>query len=514
MAFREVPVFEIKEVLRLWLGGEGIRSIARLTGVDRKTVRRYVEAAEACGVIGEGGVEQLTDGLIGAVCEVVRPARPGGHGAAWEALVPHEELIAGWVKRDLRLTKIAELLGRRGVVVPYRTLHRFAVERCGFGRRDVTVRVADGEPGVECQIDFGRMGLIADPVAGRRRVVGALIFTACYSRHCFVWLSYQQRLVDVIEGCDAAWVFFGGVFQVVIPDCMKAIVVEADDVNPRFNQGFVEYAQSRGFVVDPARVRHPRDKARVERTVSYVRGSLFAGEDFVDLADAQRRAERWCATTAGLRIHGTTQRRPAEVFAVEEQPHLLPPPLLPYDVPVYARPKVSRDHHVEVAKALYSVPGHLIGHRVEVRADAQLTKIFWRGALVKVHPRQPPGGRSTDPADLPPDRAVYASRDLGHLCRQAELVGPAVGVYARRLLDVELPWTRMRQVYRLLGLARRYDDAKLEAACAQTLALDVVDVSVITRLLERGRERAEPPPTPVAEQLPLRFTRHQPEVGR
>jgi transposase len=508
MAFREVPVFEIKEVLRLRLGGEGYRSIARLTGVDRKTVRRYVEAAVTAGMDPNGDVEQLGDGLIGVVCGVVRPARPGGHGAAWEALVPHEEQIRKWVKQDLRLTKILELLGRRRVAVPYRTLHRFAVERCGFGHRDVTVRVADGEPGVECQVDFGRMGLLFDPVAGRRRVVWALIFTACYSRHCFVWLTFQQRLVDVIEGFDAAWVFFGGVFRVVIPDCMKAIVVEADDVSPRLNEGFVEYAQSRGFVVDAARVRHPRDKARVERTVSYVRSSFFAGEEFDGLADAQRRAEQWCRTTAGLRVHGTTCRRPVEVFTAEEARRLLPAPLLPYDLPVYARPKVARDHHVEVAKAIYSVPGHLIGHHVEARADARLVKIFWRGGLIKIHPRQPPGGRHTDPDDLPAGRDVYALRDLDYLRRQAQLVGPSVGVYARRLLDVDLPWTRMRQVYRLLGLARRFGDRRVEAACAQALALDVVDVSVITRLLERAREHADPPTTPQAPQLPLRFARH------
>jgi hypothetical protein len=247
--------------------------------------------------------------------------------------------------------------------------------------------------------------------------------------------------------------------------------------------------------------------------VSYVRGSFFAGEDFVDLADAQRRAERWCRTTAGLRVHGTTQRRPAEVFALEEQPVLLPAPLLPYDLPIYARAKVARDHHVEVAKALYSVPGHLIGHRVEVRADTQLVKIFWRGGVIKIHPRQPPGGRHTDPDDLPAGRAVYALRDLDYLHRQAELVGPSVGVYACRLLDVELPWTRMRQVYRLLGLARRHGDDRVEAACAQALAVDVVDVSVITRILERGREHTEASPAPVAQQLPLRFTRHPDRIA-
>jgi transposase len=509
MAFREVPMFEIREVLRLWLAGEGLRAIARLVRVDRKTVRRYVAAAEAAGLDRERGEDQLTDALIGAVCEAVRPARPGGHGTAWDALVPHEELIEGWVDRGLRATKIADLLTRRGVRVPYRTLVRFATERCGFGQGSATLPVADSEPGAECQVDFGRMGLLFDPGAGRRRVVWALIFTACYSRHSFVWFSFGQRVSDVIAGCEAAWRFFGGVFRVLIPDNLKAIVVDADDLEARLNQAFVEYAQSRGFVVDPARVGHPRDKARVERTVGYVRGSLFAGEDFADLADARRRAERWCREVAGQRIHGTTQRRPAEVFAAEEQPRLLPAPVLLYDVPVYARPKVARDHHVEVAKALYSVPGHLIGRRIEARADAQLVKLFWRGALIKIHPRQPAGGRHTDPDDLPKDRAAYALRDIGYLCRQADTHGPSVGTYARRLLDVDLPWTRMRQVYRLLGYARRYGDGRCEVACAQALALDVVDVSLIGRLLERGRETTQLPAPPVAQRLPLRFARHQ-----
>jgi transposase len=513
MAFREVPMFEIREVLRLWLGGAGLRAIARLCRVDRKTVRRYVAAGEAAGVVRDGGEGQLTDDVIGRVCEAVRPARPGGHGAAWDALAPHEELIRGWVKRGLRVTKIQGLLARRAVVVPYRTLVRFASERCGFGQGQVTLRVADGEPAAECQVDFGRMGLLFDPAVGRRRVVWALIFTACYSRHCFVWLSFRQTLADVIAGCEAAWAFFGGVFRVLIPDNLRSVVATADDVTPRLSQGFVEYAQARGLVVDPARVGHPKDKPRVERTVAYVRGSFFAGEDFADLADAQRRAEAWCRTTAGLRVHGTTQRRPAEVFATEEQSRLLPAPVLPYDLPIYARPKVARDHHVEVAKALYSVPGHLIGHRIEARADAQLVKLFWRGALIKLHPRQPAGGRSTDPADLPKGRAAYALRDIGYLCRQADTHGASVGIYARRLLEVDLPWTRMRQVYRLLGYARRYGDGRCDTACAQALALDVVDVGLIGRILERGREHSRLPDPPIAPPLPLRFARHQEPVG-
>ena len=95
---------------------------------------------------------------------------------------------------------------------------------------------------------------------------------------------------------------------------------------PRFTVGWLDYAQHCGFATDPARVRSPKDKPRVERTVQYVRGNCFAGENFVDLVDAQARTVKWCTETAGMRIHGTTQARPAEMFAEHEAAVLLPIP--------------------------------------------------------------------------------------------------------------------------------------------------------------------------------------------
>jgi hypothetical protein len=135
-------VHEVREVLRHWLGNElGLRPIAERAGVDRKTARRYVDAAVAVGLARDGGEGQLSDELIGAVIAAVRPERAQGHGAAWDVLLAHEEQIRGWVGKDeLQLTNIHGKLARRGVVVPYRTLHRFAVERCGFGHRKTTVR--------------------------------------------------------------------------------------------------------------------------------------------------------------------------------------------------------------------------------------------------------------------------------------------------------------------------------------------------------------------------------------
>jgi hypothetical protein len=510
MTFREVQVHEIREVLRLWLRGEGYRSIERLASVDRKTVRRYIGAAVACALVRDGGEEQLTDELLGQVCESVRPHRPDGHGAAWATLRANHDQLKAWLVDDkLTVVKVGDLLARRGVVVAERTLHRYALEVLGVGRsaRGTTVRVADGEPGEECQIDFGKMGLVPDPTSGRRRVCHALIFTAVYSRHTFVWLTFAQTTEAVIAGCEAAWAFFEGVFKVLIPDNMSSVVEKADPLNPRFNKAFVEYAQSRGFVIDPARVRTPTDKPRVERVVHFTRHSMFAGETFIDLGDAQRHAEGWCRGRAGLRTHGTTQCRPAELFALEEQPRLLPAPTSPYDLPVYATAKVHRDHHIEVARAIYSIPGNLIGQRVDVRADRELVRVFHRGQLVKVHPRTAPGGRVTDPADLPAEKTTYALRDIDHLRRLAAEHGPAIGAYAAAVLDHPLPWTKMRQTYALLGLVKRWGPERVEAACARALEAEAISVSLIGRMIERATEGERTDAPTDASAKPGRFER-------
>jgi transposase len=513
VAFREVGVVEVREVLRGWLDGAGLRTVAGRAGVDRKTARRYVEAAVSAGLSREDGPAALTDELIGAVIAAARPERTDGHGRSWEQLDGREDQIRARIAKDgLSIVKIEELLARSGTVVPYRTLHRFAVERCGFRVRSTTVRVADGEPGVECQIDFAQLGFLLDAETGSRRRVHVLIFTAVVSRHMFVWLTHSQSLAAVIAGCEAAWAFFNGVFRVLIPDNLKAVVTDPDAVNPRLSSGWLDYAQHAGFGTDPARVRRPQDKPRVERTVQYVRGNFWAGESFADLADAQDRALTWCSDRAGMRIHGTTQARPAEMFAQLEHGCLLPVPP-PYDVPIFGRVKVHRDYHVEIAKALYSVPEHLIGEHLQGRADSELVKLFRAGVLVKTHPRQPPGGRSTDPTDLPTERAGYTMRDLTGLITACAGHGPNIGIYAERLLDNPLPWTRMRSVYRLLGLVRRYGPTPVETACSRSLDLDIVSVTKIASMLAKATE-TDLPALPAAAGAPTgRFARDPAEYA-
>ncbi len=511
MAFREVSVVQVKEALRRWLKGEGERPIAHGVGIDRKTARRYIAAARELGVERTGGEEQLSDELIGQVLERVRPHRPDGHGEAWRTLLAEEARIKAWLKDDLTVTKIGILLARCGVEVPPRTLARFCVERCGAGRRTVTVRVTDPPPGQELQVDFGRLGLIPD--GERRRVCHGLIFTACSSRHQFVWPTFLQTTEEVIRGFEAAWSYFGGVFPVVIPDNMKSIVITAENTAPRINDAFMEYAQSRGFVIDAARVATPTDKPRVERVVHYVQHNFFAGESFVDLADCRVRAETWCDTTAGMRIHGTTQCRPLEAFRTEELPLLLPRPGAPFDTPKWSDPKVHRDFHVEVDKAIYSVPHHLVGRTLRARLDSATLKLYLRGELVKVHARKPPGSKSTDPADMPTGTEIYATRDIERLGRMAADHGPSIGLYAAAILDTPLPWTKMRQVYRLLGLVKTWGPERVELACHRALEAEAIDVNLVSRMLEHAREDADPDVVPRPVVIQGRFARDPSEFA-
>ncbi len=119
------------------------------------------------------------------------------------------------------------------------------MDRCGAGRRTVTVRVDDPPPGTELQVDFGRLGLVAD--GDRKRVCQGLIFTAVFSRHQFVWPTFSQTTEEVIRGFEAAWSYFGGVFPVVIPDNMKSIVITAENTAPRFNDVFLGVRPVEGF---------------------------------------------------------------------------------------------------------------------------------------------------------------------------------------------------------------------------------------------------------------------------
>jgi hypothetical protein len=484
MAYREVTLLEVKEVLRLWVIGFGKKRIAVQLGFDVKTVRRYIAAAQAHGLVREHGPGALKDELVAAVMAEVRPITGRPHGDGWARCEQHRALIEQLLRQDLRLTKVRKLLRRQSIQISYPTLHRFVVTELGFGRQSATVAVADCGPGQELQCDTGWMTHLEPDLSGKRRRFRAWIFTSVLSRHRFVYPVFQETTHTAIEACEAAWQFFQGIFHCLIVDNTKAIVACADPLSPKIVRGFLEYAQARNFVIDTTRIHSPRDKARVERAVRPVRDDCFAGEKLHSIEQARELGRHWCLREYGMQRHSRTQRLPLEHFETEERPVLMPAPIEAYDIPSWSEAKVARDHYAQVAKGLYSLPTKFVGKHLEARADRTTVRFYQGPALVKTHPRVAPGQRSTDANDFPPEKTAYALRDVAFLARQASTHGEAVGRYASALLEGKLPWTRMRQVYALLGLARRYGSARLDAACRIALDADMVDVYRLRRMLE------------------------------
>jgi hypothetical protein len=157
------------------------------------------------------------------------------------------------------------------------------------------------------------------------------------------------------------------------------------------------------------------------------------------------------------------QEVPREVFQTEEKVAMLPPPTEPFDLPFWVEANAHADHHVQVARALYSVPTQVVGKTMRVRADRTTVRIPLGAELVKVHPRKAPGQRSTDVNDYPPGKAAYALRSVDALVAKAKGKGVHVGTYAERIVAGPLPWSRMRQGYALLRLCDKYGPERLDS---------------------------------------------------
>ena len=165
---------------------------------------------------------------------------------------------------------------------------------------------------------------------------------------------------------------------------------------------------------------------------------------------------------------------------------MLPAPTQPFDVPTWSQAKVHPDHHVQAARALYSVPTRYVGRQVDVRIDRSTVRIYSGGSVIKVHPRVSAGKRSTDSNDYPTERSAYALRRVDALISAAGEKGEHVGRFAKQLLEGPIPWIRMRHGYALIRLCDRYSDERVDALCERSLAFGVLDVGRIEAMLKKA----------------------------
>jgi transposase len=513
MAYSEHGMWEILHVLRRIHAGEGKRQVARATGRSRTTVTRYLTAAMDLGWV--PGKTEPDEILAREVAAVLKPGpKDASPGEMERLLLPHKDRIKVWLAdegRGLKLSKVWQLLTRDGIEVSYISLYRFALKHAQFGGKKLTVRLPEVAPGEVAEVDFGRLGLVMDPEAGKRRLAHALVVTLVHSRHQYVHVTHHQRVEDLINGLEDAWEFFGGVTARVIIDNLKAAVTTPDWYAPVFQRTFEEYARHRGFVIDAAGAGEPTHKPHVERGVSYVRENFFRGEEFLSFEHLQREAVRWCRDTAGMRVHGTTRRQPLVVFNEVERAALKPLTRERFDIPRWATVRVHPDCHIRFGNALYSVPFVHRGKDATVRGDSHLVHIYVANQLVKTHPVGTPGARLTDYHDYPQEKTAYAMRDANYQIRRARERGEQIGAFAAQLLAGTYPWAHLRQSQKLLRLADKYGNAAVNEACGRALAFGIINVRRVERIvqlaLESSRAAAGAPGTSNVVQLPLRFLR-------
>ncbi len=497
---------DIREVLRRWETGDSRRQIAAATGLSRDTVAKYIRLAQQEGL---QSASQADERLV-AVLQGQRQPRGRKRGPTDDLLSNHEEQLQLWVCHDhMQLTRVHELLQQQlRVKISYHALYRFVLAKEWLPVHRGTVRMADTKPGEVLEVDFGYLGRLLDPATQRLRKTWAFCMVLPFSRHMFVFLTFKQDIPAAIGAFEAAWAFFGGgVVRRVVLDNFSAAVDKADNYDPVLNRVLAEYSQHRGFILDTTRIRKPKDKPHTERSVIFVRNRFYKGGTFRDIVDGQAQATRWCLEIAGQRTHGTTRLQPLAVFEQIEQAALLPWDGEPYDVPIWAKPKVANDYHIQFAKALYSIPYRYRGRRVEVRGDRQLVRAYFNGQLIKVHPRQSVGGRSTDENDYPPEKVGYALRAPERCIQQGLEQGPAIGEFLTKLLAGDFPWARLRQAYKCLRLADKYGAERVNAACERAVAYDLLNVRRLESMLMRGldQQAAEPLSTASPAPPPGRF---------
>jgi len=366
MSGRRADMLDIREILRRVRLGESDRAIVKALGVSRKTVRKYRQWAEQAGLpAGElPPTEQLS-----ALLQTRLPEAPPPQAAS--SVEPYRALVVQWREQGLECQAIWQRLRRdHGFKGGYGAVWRF-VSRLEDATPKVTVRI-EVKPGDEAQVDFGYVGLLLDPVTGRRRKTWAFVMTLSWSRHMYVEFVFDQTVETWLRLHQHAFAFFGAAPRRIVLDNLKAAIVKACFEDPVVQRSYQELAEHYGFLLAPCRVRTPEHKGKVESGVHYVQRNLLGSQDFTDIQAANQEAWVWIEQVAGQRIHGTTRQRPLVQFQEVEQVAMLPLPSEPYDLAVWKEVRVGRDCYVNFEKAYYSAPYRLVGQEVWVPAIPNL----------------------------------------------------------------------------------------------------------------------------------------------
>lgn len=484
MANRNITMIEITEILYRWRKGISTRKIAESLGTSRNTIREIVTLAEALGL--EQGSANETHLL--EISRLLTDARSQKkqRGSAQTLIAVYHDEIRQWLAQPyITVRQIQRLLAEppHHAIASETSLHRY-IKRHFDIKPKVTIHL-ETIPAQQGQVDFGYVGLMLDPVSHKMRKTQAFVMTLSHSRYRFVYFVFRQDTATWIDCHKRAFAFFGGVPETVLLDNLKAGVLKPDIYDPTLNPAYAACARHYGFIADPAKVRTPEHKGKVERSITIVKQQVIAGRDHQDITAANQYAQHWAKHIIANKVTRTTGETPWERFNRDERAKLIPLPATDFECPIWQQAMVGREHHVVFKGSFYSVPAKYVGEEVTVCAKLRIVEIYHHNALIKTHIRASKKGQwVTDIADIPDQQAHYLKNNPEQCKLRAQQLGGGVQQVIDHILSKNSS-TNLRKAQGVLRLADKYGQAHLNAACTRALHFNNIKYGTIERILEQ-----------------------------
>ena len=487
-----LKVNEQNSIEQLALQGWSRRRIARELNVDRKTVRRYLEAAAKSPTISTPGSSEppeskspiSTPGEKSSVdLSVAVLQLEAGRPSLCE---PHHACIDSKLDAGLSAQRIyQDLVSEFSFSGSYQSVKRF-VRQLRDEQPNRVWRV-EVEPGEEVQVDFGRGASIVD-AQGHRRRPWVLRVILSYSRKAYSEAVFHQTTENFIRCLENALRSFGGSVRVLNLDNLRAAVQKADWFDPELNPKVLSFCRHYSCALMPCLPRTPEHKGKTENGIRYLKGNALRGRTFSSLSAHNEFLRHWEKTVADVRIHGTTRKQVAALFA-QEQKTLLPLP--PNLFPCFQEGKrtVHRDSYVEVDKAFYTVPPEYIGQVVWVRWDSREVRIFnQRWEQINLHAHLQPGQFDKVLGLAGGDGPL--ERQLDYWLKRAQELGAPCAQWSQAVLRHKGP-LGLRSIMGLIELTQDYSFKTVNDACASALSRGAWRLRDVRALLEQRQREVQ-----------------------
>jgi transposase len=490
-----------QQVIALGRLGWPLRRIEKETGVRRETAGDYLRAAGVA-VRPPGGWGRRSPAKP---ANEVSPDSEPPEAPACTARASHCAPFLDFIELSLSKGRNAkaiwqDLVDDHGFTGRYASVKRFVRKLRGVSAAEARAVIVT-PAGEEAQVDYGSGPVVRDPRNGRYRRTRMFVLTLGYSRKAVRFLVWHSNTRVWAELHERAFRRLGGVPRLLVLDNLGEGVLRPDIYDPAANPVYADLLAHYGAAALPCRVRDPDRKGKVERAVGHAKQTPLKGLRFESLEEAQAYLDRWEERWADTRIHGTTKRQVAAMFA-EEKPVLLPLPLEPFRFYQFGERSVNLDGCVEVDAAYYSAPPGWIGRHVKVQWDQHTVRVLdpRTGQLLREHLHQQRGLHRIPPQDVP----THALPSTVRLLARCETAGPHIGALCQRMYQ-ETDVVAIRRIQGILALARKHGAALADDGCAAALESGVIvkGYPFVRRWLERRPQLTLRQVDPIIRQLTL-----------